>query len=365
MTAFLLVLAGCKQKGVDGNDHDDPYALEIDSSLAVLLKPTNQEVVSNLPTLKAQSGAKLFSMEVAGKITYDTRNQSSLASRVSGRIERLYVKYNYQAVKKGQLIMEIYSPDLVAAQRELLVIAASGGSELLQKAKQRLFLLGMSAAQIDKILRTKEVSYRIPIYSNASGYLIETLPTNASLGEPQEPMNNAPVMLREGQYLTAGQNLFTIYTNGHLLAEFSIPPALAQEVSTGADLLIQRPEVAGVVKGTIGLIEPILKNGERFSVARVYLSNSDFLPGQLVKANIPVFIKKGWWVPQKAVWQSGTASIVFKKEKGVFVPKNVASGAMLNGEIQLLDDISDWEIASNAYYLVDSESFIRPQNTTE
>jgi hypothetical protein len=70
-------------------------------------------------------------------------------------------------------------------------------------------------------------------------------------------------------------------------------------------------------------------------------------------------------VPKKAVWQSGIESIVFKKENGVFVPENVKTGAMLDGKIQLLDDIRNWEIASNAYYLVDSESFIRPQNTKE
>jgi multidrug efflux pump subunit AcrA (membrane-fusion protein) len=178
-------------------------------------------------------------------------------------------------------------------------------------------------------------------------------------------MENSPLLLREGQYVNAGQSLFTIYKTGDLLAEFSIPPSLANAVKAGTSLLIQSNDTDKVFKGKIGLIEPVLKNGEYFSLARVYLSNTDFRPGQLVKANVPVFIKEGWWVPKKAVWQSGIASIVFKKENGVFVPKNVKTEVMLDGEIQLLDDISDWEIASNAYYLVDSESFIRPQNTKE
>lgn len=369
LAILLFIVSSCKQEVIHDEAHDDPYVLEIDSSLSILLKPTNQEVVSTLPTVKPENGARLFSVELSGKIGYDAKNQSSIASRVSGRIERIYVKYNYQPMQKGALIMEIYSPDLAAAQRELLLVAASGpSSELLQKAKQRLFLLGMSTAQIDKLIRTKEVSYKIPVYSNASGYLIERLPTKVqspSMTDTESLMENSPLLLREGQYVNAGQSLFTIYKTGDLLAEFSIPPSLANAVKAGTSLLIQSNDTDKVFKGKIGLIEPVLKNGEYFSLARVYLSNTDFRPGQLVKANVPVFIKEGWWVPKKAVWQSGIASIVFKKENGVFVPKNVKTEVMLDGEIQLLDDISDWEIASNAYYLVDSESFIRPQNTKE
>lgn len=366
LAMLLSVISGCKQEVIHEDDHGDPYALEIDSSLAVLLKPTNQEVVSTLPTLKPERGAQLFSVELAGKIGYDSKSQSSISSRVSGRIERLYVKYNYQPVQKGALIMEIYSPDLAAAQRELLMVAASGpSSELLQKAKQRLFLLGMSATQIDKLIRTQEVNYRIPIYSDASGYLIERLPTNAqssSMTENESLMENSPLLLREGQYVNAGRSLFTIYKSGNLLAEFSIPPSLSNAVKAGISLLIQSQGTDKAFKGKIGLIEPVLRNGEHFSSAKVYLSNTDFRPGQLIKANVPVFIKEGWWLPKKAVWESGIESIVFKKENGVFVPRNIKTGVMLDGKIQLLDDISDWEIASNAYYLVDSESFIRPQN---
>jgi hypothetical protein len=56
---------------------------------------------------------------------------------------------------------------------------------------------------------------------------------------------------------------------------------------------------------------------------------------------------------------------VFKKENGVFVPKNIKTGITMNGRVQIMEDLSSWEIASNAYYLVDSESFIRPQPKKE
>src|SRR5690554_6398053 len=233
--ALILFAFGCKQKVDHGDSHEDPYVLEIDSSLAVLLKPTNREVISSIPTVRADSGPVLLSVEVPGKITYDARNQTDLASRVSGRIERLHIKYNYQPIKKGQLIMEIYSPDLAAAQRELLLISASDDKgDLLQRAKQRLILLGMSAAQIEKIIKTGEVNYRIPVYSNASGFIIEksvSSNSNILIGNNISDgmsMTTSNILLREGQYVNAGQALFSINRTGSLLAEFSIQPHLSK-----------------------------------------------------------------------------------------------------------------------------------------
>ncbi len=372
ITLVLFAVSSCKQKVDLSDSHEDPYVLEIDSSLAVLLKPTNREVISSVPTVTAESGAKLFSVEVPGQITYDSRNQTDLAARVSGRIERLYVKYNYQPIKKGQLIMEIYSPDLAAAQRELLLISGSDGkSNLLQSAKQRLLLLGMSAAQIDTVLRTGKVNYSIPVFSNASGFIIEkSISSNSNKlifnnNGDEMSMNASDILLKEGQYVNAGQALFSIYKMGSLLAEFSIQPQFSQYVKAGTSLLIQLNDSQNMIKEKIGLIEPTLKNGESFSLARVYLKDTSLHPGQLVKAYVPIMIDEGWWLPKESVWQSGINSIVFKKENGVFVPKNIKTAITMNGSVQIMEDISSWEIASNAYYLVDSESFIRPQPIKE
>src|SRR5688572_21408324 len=147
-----------KQTGTDSTG--------LDTSLARLLKPVNQQVISTIPTISAESGPRIFSEEVQGVITFDIRNQVNISSRVSGRIERLLIKYNYQPVKQGQLIMEIYSPDLVAAQRELIFIYQNDRNDpMLQKAKQRLSLLGMQPAQIEQVIRTGKPMYRVPIFS--------------------------------------------------------------------------------------------------------------------------------------------------------------------------------------------------------
>ncbi|HEY1112817.1 MAG TPA: efflux RND transporter periplasmic adaptor subunit, partial [Chitinophagaceae bacterium] len=362
---------------------------------AYLVKPVNEQVVANTPTISPESGTRIFSMEVQGSITYDTRRQTSIASRVSGRIERLLIKYNYQPVRQGQLIMEIYSPDLAAAQRELLFIYRNDpNSQLLQKARQRLLLLGMQEAQIRQVLNTGNVLYRVPVYSNVSGYILEkgapnpapaiTPSTNTtsaggdgmggmgagnSSGNPSTTMNagdapatTSPVLLREGQYVGAGQSLFTVYKSNSLVAEFAFDPSLASEIKRGQKLVFHKTaDPTTIYTGTIGLIQPTFRAGSNFTVARVYLSDSRFQVGQMVTANIPI-LSRGWWVPESAVLALGSRSVVFKKEGPVFVPRAVQEKQRANGLVLIEEGVTGWEIAENAAFLVDSESFIKVDN---
>lgn len=346
----MVILVSCKRDTANRID-TDPYQLTIDSGLIALLNPVNQEIVSNMVVMTAQPGSQLFSLEVPGKITYDTRNEVHIASRVGGRIERLMIKYNYQPVKKGALIMELYSPDLVSAQRELILISKNGAeADLLQRAKQRLLLLGMQLKQVEQVLVSGKPLYRVPVYSPVSGYILEN----------RGASDQSSLLVREGQYVQSGESLFKIYQLGNLIAEFSLEPQIANSLKGGSEILVQAVEGSeGVLKERVGIIEPTLKDGENFSVARVYLKNRNFYPGQLVKAHIPISIKGGWWLAAEAVWQAGDHSIVFKKENKAFRPYEVKTGAKFNGMVQVLENISDWEIAANSFYLVDNESFIR------
>lgn len=371
----------------------------VDTGLANLLKPVNEQVVARIPVIRPESGTRILSRQIQGNISYDTRRQTSIASRVSGRIEKIYVKYNYQQITKGQLIMEIYSPDLAAAQRELLYLVRTGASSsLIDKAKQRLTLLGMSSGQLQKLISTGNVSYRVPVYSSASGYILEKNINNtgsqsgsggiasstaatgsgsdnmgggmASGGSMsggaagttsanQVPAENSPVLIREGQYVGAGQSLFAVYNNSSLIAEFALTPALAAEVKRGQKLVFRKiADPEAVYTGSIGLIQPTFRAGQNFTLARVYLSDSRFRIGELISANIPI-VSRGWWVPSAAVLQLGTRAIVFRKQGNVFIPTEVKTGIAAEGMLQLFSEVADWLIAENAAYLVDSESFIR------
>ncbi len=117
-----------------------------------------------------------------------------LPVRVTGRIEKLYVRYNYQPVRKGQLILEIYSPELVAAQRELL--AVSGDSQLEAMALRKLELLGMPGTQAREVLQSRQVRVNIPVYSHADGYILESSVAAASVAEstPAAPSSGGDAM---------------------------------------------------------------------------------------------------------------------------------------------------------------------------
>lgn len=384
-----ISLASCQNKKTTESANMAKQHDQRDTSLNYLLKPVNEQVIASIPVINAGQGSTIYIREVQGRVTYDTRSEVNLSSRVSGRIEKLYVKYNYQPVTKGQLILELYSPDLAAAQRELLLIHRSGNQDqMLEPAKQRLMLLGMGTAQIAKLLRTGEISYRIPLYSNATGYILEKQAAAGAAGSAAQStssgasssMDNmggasaspaatdqpaaspvaSPVLLREGQYLSAGQSVFTIYRAGDLVAEFSLTPDVASKLNKQEKVIIQRTaNRKESLTGKIGLIQPVFNTGENFVLARVYLQKDHLQVGELVTGQFPFVTKKGYWLPREAVLSTGNESVVFKKEGKVFIPKTVKTGISQNNQIQVLDDLNGWDIAKNAYYLIDSESFVK------
>jgi len=373
----------CPICGMDVVLKDANKELVVDSNITGLTKPVNEHVIASISAIAAERGTRIYTSEVNGVITYDTRHQTSIASRVGGRVERLLIKYNYQPVRKGQLIMEIYSPDLAAAQRELLYVAKNS-PEMLSAAKQRLQLLGMQPAQITQVLQSGNVLYRVPVYSNSDGYILEktaqaqgATPAAAPAASADDGMGGgmqgggpapaagspapvaSPVLFREGQYVNAGQSLFTIYQSSGLVAEFAFPPQLAARIKKGQKLLFYPANnMKAMQPGNIGLIEPVFRNGQNFTLARIYLQDNQLQVGELLTANIPVIYTGGWWLPKKAVWQLGNRSVVFKKEHNAYVPIEITTTAETKDMIQVSTDISDWKVAANASYLVDSESFI-------
>src|SRR5687767_7728505 len=114
---LILLAIACKQPVKQEHQH---HAGTVDTlSLNTLLRPSNQYILSTIPTVHIQTSDVPIEIESYGFITYDTRQVGSIATNVAGRIEKLYVKYRYQEIKKGQKIMDIYSPELLTAQQNL------------------------------------------------------------------------------------------------------------------------------------------------------------------------------------------------------------------------------------------------------
>lgn len=387
LLSVIAVSCGEQSKPIPGNGHREAVT---DSSVQLLARPVNERVMASMPAIAPQGGTRIVSAVLNGLVKYDTRRQTSLSSRVSGRIERLLIKYNYQPVRKGQLIMELYSPDLAAAQRELLYVAKQNPA-LLPGARQRLLLLGMGSTQIDQVLSSGNVLYRIPLYSNCDGYIVDPAAVAGSgaaavalagtAAQPGDGMGGmgaspaatapspvaatTPVLIREGQYVNAGQTLFTLYQATDLIAAFALPPELAPFVQSGQKLLFYPAGNKPAIEvGRLGLIEPVYRNGQDFLMARVYLGKNHLQVGQLMTGVVPVVYRGGWWLPKKAVSTLGTQSVVFKKEGATYVPKAVRVGVEADGYVLVHSAIGNWQIAAHAAYLIDSESFIKASSTT-
>jgi hypothetical protein len=417
--AALLILAACGPGG-DHAEHADTYTcpmhptvvsdrpgtcpvcgmdlvrkarpgeeVEITEDLAKLLKSPNESIVASVKTIKGQYKTVPVSVEAQGVVTYDTRNKYTIPSRVGGRLERVYLKYAFQPVVKGQKIAEVYSPELITAQRELLFLLENDADNktIIDATKSKLELLGLTSAQINSLIQRRQVANTFSIYSPYSGYVItqqqapstqtSMLPPastgsgmsdgmgGASPGTPSassQAGGNTPAgtLPREGSYVSAGQTLFSIVNNNALRIELDLPAVQSGAVKKGDNLELDfgngRKEQASV-----DFVQPFFSEGQDFLKLRVYTRDVEGLHiGHLVAAKIQLAPTESLWVPKEAVLDLGTGKIVFVKDRGVFKPKKVTTGTVSDGQIEIRNGLaSSDEIAANAQYLVDSESFIK------
>lgn len=358
--------------------------VEITEDLAKLIKSPNETVVGSFKTIKGQYQSVPVSIEAQGIVTYDTRNTYTIPSRVGGRLEKVLLKYKFQPVSKGEKIAEIYSPALITAQRELLFLLEndSENKSLIEAAKSKLELLGLSNAQINNLIEKKEATNTFSLYSPYNGYLIsnEQAPTT-SMTTPQPdasqggtmsdgmgstsqaatvPGQNASTIIREGGYVSAGQTLFRIVDNSRLRIELDLSANQAGTIKVGDKLEL---DFGGGKKehATVDFVQPFFNEGQDFMKLRVYTKKIEGLHiGQLVNGTITLQSPESLWVPKEAVLDLGKDRIVFVKDKGELKPKKISTGISADGLIEITSGLaSSDEIAANAQYLVDSESFIK------
>ncbi|WP_299761312.1 efflux RND transporter periplasmic adaptor subunit [uncultured Pontibacter sp.] len=368
-------------------------AVEITEDLAFLLRPTNTTVVSSVATAKPQQKTVQATVKMEGIITYDPRRVYTVPARVGGRIEKLFVKYNFQPIRKGQKLMEIYSPELITAQKELLYLVQSApeDKQLIEAARQKLRLLGATDAQINRLIRSGEESYTFALYSPYDGYIIglnTAAPTAtpstagvaaAGIGSGMGSMGGGSsagatsgslptptaedIQLREGMYVSTGQPLLRVVNPNQLWAEFNVPAGEVSALATGTPVQVTFPQLPDErLEAQVSFLQPFYEEGERFAKVRVYLPGQQRLAmvGQLVSARANYTTAPALWVPKTAVLDIGTRSMAFRKVNGVFEPVAVTVGTTEGNETQVVAGLQQGDVvAANAQFLVDSESFIK------
>jgi Cu(I)/Ag(I) efflux system membrane fusion protein len=338
-------------------------------SLDMLLRPSNQYVITTIPTVHIQTSDEPVEIESYGFITYDTRQVGSIATNVQGRIEKLYVKYRYQKIAKGQKVMDIYSPELLTAQQNLLFLLKNDPNNqvIISAAKQRLSLLGMSQGQLQQVIGSGKTIFTVTVYSGYSGHIHESIGANAmqQAGEGMKDISliTEELTLKEGMYVTKGQNLFTVYNPSKAWAVLNIFAGQANMVKVGNKVRVVPETAPGKdFRATISFMEPFYRPQNKTTTARVYYDNSKLsIPiGSQVKATIFAGDRLARWLPEEAVLSLGLDKIVFLKKDNAFVAHKIQAGIVNNHLIQILDGLNEKdEVAANAQYLVDSESFIR------
>ncbi len=358
-----------------------------DELLNTVLRPVNTAVLSSIKTVHPEEKAIPIAYKAQGFIDYDERTTHSIASRFNGRIEKLYVKFNFQHIAKGERVFDIYSADLVTAQHNLLFLLNNDpeASELIDAAKQKLRLLGMTDEQVDLLSKQHRVQNSVPVFSKWTGHIHEvsdepsnvTAPTAQNMnmgGSAMTPQsagsrnNNSSqatpaLKVKEGMYVTSGQTVFTVVDASTVAVKLQIKSADQSKIHVDQKVMLEIDETPKMsMTATISFIEPIVNAGSKTVIARAYIDNSGHKHkvGTLVTATIMEKAVNGLWLPATAIVDLGVKKIAWVKIDEKFVAREVQIGTITKDFIQIVDGVtSSDEVALEGHYLTDSEGFIK------
>ena len=343
-----------------------------DVSLHTLLKPTNGYAISTIPATTLMKSEEPIEINALGYTAYNTSAVGAISARISGRIEKLYVRFRYQLVKKGQKIMDIYSPELLTAQQNLLFLIKNDPSNnsLINAAKEKLLLLGFPSEQLQQVINTQKTLFTVSVYSSYSGHIHDAsnMGMNSTITEAPE-MNEAislttqELNLKEGMYLQKGQTVFKVYNPNKVWALLNIYPSDQAFIKVGNKVrIVPEAKPDKNFQSSIYFIEPFFRPGNKTLTARVNVDNSALqLPiGSQVQATIFSNPVNAEWLPKEAILSLGLAKVVFVRSGNGYKAQKIETGVSYKNLIQITGGITVTDsVAANAQFLMDSESFIK------
>jgi Cu(I)/Ag(I) efflux system membrane fusion protein len=343
---------------------------DVDStSIEDLLKPTDNFIVGNYQTITPKDTTISTEINLPGLVAYDPNAAVNIATRISGRIEKMYVNYKYQRVDKGQKLFDLYSPELLTEQQNFLYLIANDAqnASIIKAAKQKLFLYGMTRNQINALATAKRVNPIISIYSPANGIVqgTESMTNGATV-----PMQNANVVtenltVKEGDYVTKNEVVFRLVNTDKVWGIFNVLQGYSSLIKKNQSIRISSElDEKDFFDAKVNFIETQFNEADKSNRIRVYLNNNILkLPiGLRLQGVIETNPIQGIWVEKEAMVSIGNKKIVFLKMNNGFKVKEIKMGIEINGFIQIIDGISVQDtIAKNAQYLIDSESFIKTE----
>lgn len=388
--SLLMLFAGCNARQKDSKqpsvDSEDIYTCSMHPQVLEhhpgncpicgmkLVKKNPVPITTAISSLAVTSPAiqnMAIPVHAYGTIEYDTRTAATISARISGRIEKMYVRYRYQEIRKGQKLMDIYSPEILTAEQNLLFLLHSdaGNTSFIQAAKERLLLLGMGERQLHQVIQSGKPLYAVSIYSDYSGHIHDAGMMQDGLLQHSDIPVSEPLTqelsIKEGMYIQKGQTLLMIMDHHMVWAALQIFSSDESLVKVGNRvLIIPEADTSAVIKGNIDFMEPFFRSKSKTLTARVYFHNEDMLPiGSHVIATIYASILHSLWLPQTSVRSLGIYNVVFVKTSVGFIAHKITTGIRSGDDVEITAGLDEKDsVALNAQYFTDSESFIKSSN---
>ena len=303
-----------------------------------------------------------FTVRTVGTLAYDDGQTVWVNTKFDGWIERVYVNYVGEAVRKGQKLFEIYSPQLVTTQNEYLQAvdyakrmgettypeAARRASSLVESSRQRLTYWDISDAQIDELRRSRTIRRTLTAVSPADGLVVEK-------------MSQA----LEGMSVKAGMNLYKIVDLSKIWAEAEIYEHQVPWLKVGQRAVVDVPTDPGRrIVGRVRYVYPFFSEKTRTMKVSIELPN----PGNRLRADMYVNItfdvpsaQNVLVVPEEAVIHSGIRKVlVLDRGNGTFQVREVKLGVNGSGLWEVTDGVEEGDrVVVSAQFLIDSESSLK------
>ena len=313
---------------------------------------------------KAETRDLKKSIRTVGRVTFDETLNHQIHAKFEGYVEHLYVDYTGKPVRKGQPLLSIYSPELLATQQEYLLAfrarqqfkgssnadVAQGGVDLYDSARQRLLLWDISPEQIQELEKAGRPQKALTLYSPVDGFVMAK---NAVAGARVMPADT----------------LFEIAGIHHVWVLADVYESEAPLVSLGQTARMSLSYLPGRAwTGKVTFIAPVLDEKSRTVKVRIEFENSDgtLKPEMYADVALERPLGRVVTVPEGAVLSTGTRALVFvAKGDGRFEPRTVVTGAKVDGYYEIREGISAGEeVVTQANFLIDSESRLKAALST-
>ena len=311
-------------------------------------------------TARVERGALQVDIRTVGVLAHNERNIHSVNTKFSGWIERARVANVGEQVTAGELLFEIYSPELVTTQHEYLGAmdfaarlreqsaddgALERASALLGAARERLLHADMTTDQVEALEATRQVSRTVELVAPASGFIVEKMGDSL-----------------EGMRLEPGMTVLKIADHSSLWVEAEFYEQDVRHLHPGQPVTVTVdafPERRW--EGVIDFFRPAMNPGTRTLTAFVEVDNADLRLRPRMFANVEARapgVSDAMLVPADAVLHSGEeAVVVVARGDGYFTPRRVRLGLASDGRQQIVDGLNgDEEIVVSSQFLIDSES---------